>query len=362
MIGLSMLKKTQFTSKEFLTSQWQSLLDQTQCPSCLLALDIGGTKISYAGVKVDCDGIVQDDLFFFEKIPTQKGLDSLLDAIVTIVDDSLKKSKAKGLRLLPIITAGSPGRFIGSNNDIIANGSAANMERFSGEWDGVCLVNKIKSVLPDFCSVIIKNDAIAQFSAGLSHVLKDPHFRPQMLNQKVAYIGPGTGLGGGFGYVNQSGHPTYYTDGHIYDIRMTTLSGDTVKAEDLFSGRAFHELTGHSAKDVNTNPMLLEKFKSKIQLMGIYMAKIIEVIYDGSIQKVNPQDNWPVEDIDLVKGTHIYLIGGSLGTQGIMGQWIIDTAMSELRQTGIQESIILIPIHQAQHAAILGAAQFASQD
>jgi hypothetical protein len=283
----------------------------------------------------------------------------LQQTVVQLVQQAIQKANQQGYRVLPIITAGAPGRFIGPDNQIIATGSAANMEKTKGEFDQLNLAASLQKVLPDFCQVIIKNDAIAQFSAGLSSLMQDADFRSKFLGQKLAYIGPGTGLGGGFCEVDQQGAAQYYTDGHIYDLQICDAANTSQKAEDLFSGRAFTTITGKTPKEVNTNPQLLAQFEPQIKLMGLYMARIIQKIYQGDIKKAVPEDAWPAEDCQKVAGTTIYLIGGSLGTKGEMGKIIRQTAIAELSKMNIS-GIEIIPIPEAENAAIIGAAQFVS--
>lgn len=334
---------------------WRDILAKPHLNPCILALDIGGTKISYATFAVDQNGELQSLPIFAKEIPTQKGVSHLLKSISEIVSDALDASLKAGYKILPILTAGSPGRFVGMNQAFLAKGSAANMELVPGEWDGLNLSEKIRSVLPEFCEVIVKNDAIAQFSAGLGQLLPlDP---ARFLQQKMAYIGPGTGLGGGFCKIDAQGIPVYFTDGHIYDILIENEKGIRIKAEDLFSGRAFKTKTGYCAKDVNTDPCLLERFKPEIELLGLYMARLIEAIYQGHIEKVVSDDNWPKEDIEFVKGISIYLIGGSLGTKGEMGHLIRKTALDTLQTMGLG-FVKIIPIAESHYAGVLGAAHF----
>ncbi|MFA5880227.1 MAG: hypothetical protein WC860_08700 [Candidatus Margulisiibacteriota bacterium] len=346
---------------ETLEKRWKKNLQNPELKPGILSLDIGGTKISYALIPINAQGNMLNKFVFSNKKTTHKGKENLIKIVLNIINEALQKAEKQGYSLLPVITAGSPGRYIGQNHEIIAKGSAANLANFLGEFDNCNLGAMFQEHLPQWCTIIVKNDAIAQFSAGLTTMLENPTFKQLFSKQKVAYIGPGTGLGGGFAEVDEHGYITFFTDGHIYDCLIPNQNGQFAGAEDLFSGRAFEELTKRSAKEVNSDPELIRLFTHEIELMGTYLAELIEAIYIGSIKKKNPEDDWPKEDINGVKKIKYYLIGGSLGTIGRMGEIIRQTAQKELEKRHLFD-IKIFPIEEAQDAALFGAAHFVFAD
>lgn len=340
-----------------LEKYWEQNLKNPSLKPGMLSLDIGGTKIAYAIIPINTEGELLNEFLISAKKPTHKGKENLIKTVIAIVTEALHEAEKKGYVLLPIITAGSPGRFIGEKHNIVAKDSAANLANFPGEFDNLNLSEMFKEHLPQWCEVIVKNDAIAQFSAGLSEMLKDQNLKTQFLGQKLAYIGPGTGLGGGFCKIDLNGSAEFFTDGHIYDCLIQDQNGNFEGAEDIFSGRAFEALTKRSAKEVNSDPELIRLFYNEIELMGIYLAELIETIYLGTIKKKNPENDWPPEDIEGVKETKIYLLGGSLGTIGRMGEIIRQTAQKELEKKHLFD-IKILPIPEAHDAALFGAAHF----
>ncbi len=344
-----------------LDEQWKKDLKNSKLKPCILSLDVGGTKISYGVIPINSQGELLHEFIILDKKQTKRGLDNLINEIINIVKICLDEAEKHSFVLLPIITAGFPGRYIGEKGEIIAKGSAENLSAFKGEFDNINPSKLLKEHLPNWCDVIIKNDAIAQFSSGLHGMMQDEKIKKMFLNQKLAYIGPGTGLGGGFCEIDKDGYSHFYTDGHIYDVLIKDCNNKLARAEDILSGRAFMEVTNRSAKEVNSDPELIRLFHQEIVNMGIYLAELIECIYYGNIKKRDPENDWPKADITKVKGTKYYLIGGSLGTIGRMGEIIRQTAQDELEKKHLFD-IKLFPIEEAQDAALFGAAKFVYSD
>ena len=345
------------TSISDLAMSWSERLQDKTLEPLVLALAIGGTKVAYALFKVAPTGDIAETVVWSGKLDTQKGKPAFISAFQTVLFEALAFCETQPFRVLPVISAGSPGRFIGEDNRIVAKHSAANLSTFEGEFDNIDLAAEVKASLPEFCEVVIKNDAVAQMAAGVGFLLRDSVQRSLLLGQKIGYIGPGTGLGGGFGQIDDNGHLTVYTDGHIYDIGMTMEDGSIERIEDIFSGRAFEAFTGKTAKEVNENPALFEMHEPLIRKFGIWMADLMMKIYFGRIEKTSADAAWPEADCKLVAGTSCFLIGGSIGTTGKMGQLIRETAMARMSEAGFND-IRLFIIPDAPQAALIGAAQF----
>lgn len=337
-----------------------SYRDQASQPA-VFAVDVGGTKISYGLFPLTAEGAIQAGAIYQQQIDTTRGRGAIALALQNCFKDAILQASAKGFHVLPVISAGTPGRFIGPNQDIIAPKSAANLEAEPGEFDDLSLADFLSQSFPEYVSVKVKNDALSQMSAGLSNLLQQKDVRPLLLNQKVAYIGPGTGLGGGFCTVDAQGNAEYFSDGHIIDNPIKDRHGKIQGAEDVFSGRAFGELTGKTAKAVNSDPELFAAHLEDVKLMGQYLGQIIQGIHQGDLEKVNPDARWPQADIDKATGTQVFLIGGSMGTRGEMGRLIQKTAQEALSRAGIG-NIKIIPIPDAQDAALFGTAEFLTHD
>jgi len=228
-----------------------------------------------------------------------------------------------------------------------------NLEAFPREFADFNLKAYLKETLPNWCELTIINDAIGQLLGGILFLEKDHNM--DFRGQKIAYIGPGTGLGGCFCFVDQQGHPHIKTDGHISDIRMISENGNEERAEDLFSGTAFEKLTGLSGKTINENADLIAKYQKDILQMGYYLAKIIGAITLGQFAKMNETNNWNQTDLDFVKGMKIFLLGGSLGTKGHIGALVQKYALAELNKSH-HKDITILPIKASGNAALIGLA------
>jgi hypothetical protein len=149
-----------------------------------------------------------------------------------------------------LVFFGTPGRLVKGR---IAPTTAGNL---GSSFDGVCPQEELSRRLNQEVHAV--NDAIAQMGAGLNALLHVPDFGEKLKGKKVAYVGPGTGLGGGFGVVNHDYSLDYFTDGHIFDMQVPGYTGTSVKfsvpsvkghaeiqsrfAEDVLSGRAVRQI------------------------------------------------------------------------------------------------------------------------
>ncbi len=347
-----------------LTEQWSGLCANSEANSVILAFDLGGTKLGYGLFAVTGNAAnrsLSDAPLYANAIATPRGKTAIKDTFIAAVSDAIGQCQKIGYRLLPHAAMGSPGRFIGENADIIAPGSCVNLGLFPAEFDGLNISEFLLEALPKSVQLTVKNDAIAQMAAGLYMLQQDPPIAAKLLSQKVCYVGPGTGLGGGFCQIDTKGSAHYFSDGHIYDILIADEDGRPAGAEDLFSGTAFKTRTGKTAFEVNSVPGLLAQYEPEIVLMGEFLAALIQKITMGDIQKKHPDANWPEADKRLASGTRTYVIGGSMGTKGKMGALIQKTALETLEKMGISE-VQFFSIPDSQFAGLLGAANFLSRN
>jgi hypothetical protein len=336
---------------------WKNSIQNKKLKPAILAIDIGGSSTSYGLIPLE-DFISNKNcpLILIKNIPTIKGKNNIKNIIINIIEKSISKSIKLGYFIYPHIFIGSPGRFIGPNLNTIAKQSATNLESYPREFDNLNLYNLIKEFLPNWASITIKNDAIAQMKGSIYLLLKNKKYN-YLINSKVAYIGPGTGLGGGFCFIEKDSHINVRTDGHICDIMIRDINDVPTRIEDVLSGIAFKKATGKTPKEVNEDPVLLEKYLSEIVLMGNYLSQIIQKIYYGDIEKHNSKNNWSKLDLNLVKGTSHFLIGGSIGTKGTIGKTIIKQAKVDLKKNNLS-NVKLIPIPHSEKAAVIGTASF----
>ena len=308
----------------------------------VLALDIGGTKIFWALC-------APETLLFQDQCNTPKGIAPLKQALASVVNLAQQEALHINSTLQPHLYISTPGNLIGPRHSIISPGSAQNLEHVKGEFDHLDLEALALSVLPKGWIVTIKNDAIAQMIGGLRELIQQEKIKPG----KLGYIGPGTGLGGGFCNLDSAGNLDFYTDGHIYDIPLTLAQGTIARAEDVISGRAFFTQTGKDPKQVGADLALLNLYTPVIQTMGQYLGQLIETLYTGQIEKTPPSRPWTVNEKNLVQGTSVFLMGGSLGTQDPFASILL----TQTQQTLKEKKLDFITLHRIQSphkAALLG--------
>jgi predicted NBD/HSP70 family sugar kinase len=295
----------------------------------VLCVDIGGSKIAA--------GIFEDgELVSKFHVVTPKGKENLAKRIGEVVARVEQK-------LEPVLVAATPGRYVRGR---LAPGSAQNLGEYPGEFDGVRMSALLGKYLPGW-KVVAFNDALAQMAGGVAHF-------PQHWGQKMAYLGPGTGLGAAFGKVSRDGRVRFYTDGHIYDMDV-----GGVGAEDILSGRALKHVSGHEAREIGKSFTLFYQFFPELKRMGQCLAQIVEKIYSGDSRKMKKENDWSASDIEKVKGTRIVLLGGSLGAHGHIAACLHATARQELAKKGL--NILLLPIPHHEEAALKGAFMLAYQ-
>ncbi|MCK4881467.1 MAG: hypothetical protein KAS92_00415, partial [Candidatus Omnitrophica bacterium] len=278
----------------------------------------------------------------------------------------------------------------------MAPGSAANLGINKSDFDGINMDEEFTKRLG--VKTVVRNDALAQMGFGLQALLDSEDTRKILTGKKVAYIGPGTGLGGAFGQIDNDGNVEYYTDGHIYDLKIEdgmelviNIEGSetvtiplTGMAEDVFSGRAIQEMqevinireTDHGLQPIFKgelggkllNNILEQKndehleYKIAMQIAefeGEMLGQIVEKVYTGDIKKWNDSADWSDKDRELVKGTVNFVLAGSVATKGEVGRIIKETAETYLKEKYENIGFNLIPLNvESSEAGVLGAVSF----
>ena len=294
-----------------------------------LCVDIGGTKIS-SGLS---DG---KTVWQTATQPVAKGIVPLLHQLHQIYATYATDPTFP----LSAVCIGCPGNIIDHH---IAPGSAQNLGTFPGEFDHFNLRQALED-LP--IPVYIFNDATAQMAGGyalLHNTLAGV--------DRIGYIGPGTGLGGGFSKVDETGINTGLqpvTDGHIFDILLPQRRGGSKGvrpaslriAEDLLSGRAFFAQTGQFARDAGKTP---EKYQPLMVEWGQTLALLIRTLHQGPLRKPATAPPWSADEIAFVQTVDHYLIGGGMGTAHPFGDWMIQSARNTLATWQLPITLHRIP-------------------
>ena len=166
-----------------------------------LQIDVGGTKTS--AVLVPPGKFVRRPVWSRVE-PTRKGVDPLSRQIERLYDRAQAVALRLGARLAVPVAVGTPGRHMVKRGTwVITPDTARNLSRFRGEFDNVSLEAMLSERLG--IRVQVRNDAVSQMAYGISSLLANPRTAWKVKGKQVGYIGPGTGLGGGFARVAPKG-------------------------------------------------------------------------------------------------------------------------------------------------------------
>ena len=308
-------------------------------------IDIGGTKIAYALVGSSQSRLPQ--CLIKKQIPFKKGIASLKLALEQIIKDITRWNQKYGGSENPEIMIGSAGNFK-PNSAIILPGTAVNLGNTPTEFDNLDLKQLVLDAASSQLNCQIVNDALLQLAGGLLYAY-DAGF--SLVHKTIAYIGPGTGLGGAFARLTPSGLEPI-TDGHIFDMQLHDPVGQPVMAEDVFSGRGFQQNYTISLKEINASEQLLTQFESQIQQLGDYLAQIMINIYQGHFKKYSDYP-WKPSDYESIKHLDTFILGGSIATKGVIAKTIKDRATSLFQdRLGVIPKAFSIP--DTAKAALIG--------
>lgn len=307
-------------------------------PKTFGVIDIGGTKISYAIFESKA---ANTPAISIQKIATQIGKSALLKQISTLINHYALTHHCADWVI------GCPGNI---KNGIIQPGSANNLSQHIGEFDNLNIRNAINELIDPNIHIQIINDAQLQFQ-GIINQLPYPKLN-DLKGSTLCYIGPGTGLGGGLATLNNIETRTlsFFTDGHIYDIRL----GDNGKtAEDLISGRALYKKTGLSGAQLTNNIDLLRKHTRFLIEMGHHLGQLIIQLHEGETSKKYPALNWSQVDRDKIKGCRYIFLGGSLVGYNPIGDLVINGMSDTLKK--YPNDIHIYRSDSTTHPALYGA-------
>lgn len=387
----------------FVGARWRltgGLMTENKTRSAVIGVDVGGTKIHAVGM--DPLAGASHDVLFSRQEPTQRGVPgAFFDRLAGVIRAVVNEGVGRGVTLDSHIGIGMPGRYVADSRGgrVIAPGTAPNLGVSSHDFDGVDPSHELKRRLPDF-SFSVHNDAVAQMRYALELLLRDKKTSPLVRGKRVCYLGPGTGLGGGFAEVSPPGRVESRTDGHVFDIVVEPLGINLTvdadgrqfdlhrpgTAEELVSGKAIAAMMSEvddalvrSGATPFFSPFgdpggrLLDRFLSgalggeaqrgaALQIArfeGRMLGRIMEMIYRGDVPKTDPTAFWPEDDKRFVRGITTFILGGSV-PRGSVGGVFRTEALAQLAQRvpGTVFSL-LFPPAESGHAGALGAALLA---
>lgn len=365
--------------------------------SPILAVDIGGTGIAVAVVGA------KGDIIAHEKQATPRvNPETFFRQVAELILRVRQQAETKGHTVSNRVGVGAPGRYIPGEGGrmVVAPGSAPQMGEKPGQFDGICPQALLEQHLPGM-TVAVNNDAVAQFASQLNRLLQAP-VGQSLHTAKVAYVGPGTSLGGGFAEVGRDGQMNFRTDGHIFDLvveRGMILEGKAGDrgfrlptsgiAMDVFSGNGIAGLMQgvdtaleneggspvFSHLGVPNGRLLNQLLANEIgdravhgaaeevaRFVGESLGRIMEKIFLGEIEKATPNAEWSEEDKGFVRGTTRFLLGGSV-PQGKLGEIIQEQALKYLKakQSDVKFTI-LRSAAASKEAGLEGAAILARME
>ncbi len=251
-----------------------------------LDIDLGGSKLATR---------FNNQMLIYTTPPNQLDCLSLIDSLITT-------HQAQGCAIA------SPGNI--NNEGVIAPNSARNLSTNPSAWDSFNWIHWLSERVTQY---VVINDAMAQLLGCLP-----PTPFP---NETIGYIGPGTGLGGGFVQLeNATLRPI--SDGHIFDIMLEKdpydrwASTPWVMAEDVLSGRGYNDRVGTPLSDTHHPDRL-----RYATLMGRYLRQLISRLRAGSPTKqIGPQ--WQDTDIQKIQRVSKWVVGGGIINHADVGECI----------------------------------------
>ena len=273
-----------------------------------ICFDIGGTKTA-TGLISSCGS----DIRLLNQVPTQPGLRIFPTFFSHEVKTIEQFSIENNIRLSNTIMVSLPGNFEPGNNIFFKEGSGLQLLKRGEGYPSKSISKWLFSKLDRDYSLFAINDAMAQ---ALGALLSNQDMIKQQ--STILYIGPGTGLGGAIIQVGKSvKHTSFITDGHIYDF-LININGNHVMAEDILSGRGVFDHLNIDAKALNDQLRGQPLYHDYVTLMGDVCVDIVMAIKEGRV--IKKYNTWLAHECDEIKTMNTVILGGSLGTQGIIGQ------------------------------------------
>jgi len=400
--------------KEQINRYWQENTPEN-AKDAVLALDIGGTKISAALYSRDGCTIASEPLEDLGSAATPRGLEDLAKGYKRLFKDAVNKARDRGYGVVAV-GIGSPGRFVdkaladqryGASQAsemqkfalgqpyepgmVIAPGTAKNLEQVDGEMDQVNLQAVLSRFTPDGVALRVLNDAAAQLGGLVAGMAADADLSGLVRGKKLVYFGPGTGLGGAV--MNEKGD--LVTDGHYQYIKLAKRDDDTagifdivlkanakkyeplesppqhVYPEDMLSGTGIGMIISKvsngaiaNTKDFearyqqNPKDPELTNVTEALRVVGRYMADVLIALKRGEFEHMDPKAQWPQQDKAAVKDFGAVILGGGLTEAKFYKDIVLQSARYEMDGRGYgADSVDIIQPDGVKNAALLGALQ-----
>lgn len=291
-----------------------------------LVLDVGGTTTTLGILAADKTTIIHQ-----LSEPTQPGVLYFPEFIGDLVKRGAKIAAEKGIGVDSRVVVAMPGNFPSGSSIILKPGSARQLLIDGEEFPAADITNWFTSAFPKEFSVVAINDALAQAIGTMQQ-----HWRDDFSNQVMLYIGPGTGLGGAI--LSLGDDPSDYeiiTDGHIFDI-IVTSHAQHIPAEDILSGRGIFERTGITAKDLNERDEYWNRHQAVVDDCADCITQLIHHIQHQTVTKVAAHQAWSAADMAQASSFGVVVLGGSIGTQGRLGQRLLASVQQSFNGPVIQ--------------------------
>ena len=125
------------------------------------------------------------------------------------------------------------------------------------------------------------------------------------------------------------------TDGHIFDIIVTSHT-QRIPAEDILSGRGIFERTGITAKDLNERDEYWNRHQAVVDDCADCITQLIHHIQHQTVTKAMVHQEWSAADMAQASSFGVVVLGGSIGTQGRMGQRLLASVQQSFNGPVIQ--------------------------
>lgn len=242
------------TAKQIVQDRAKQIYSRKKIP-LLPLLDVGGTKVNLILAYVDQEGLLTLDILQSHRFATPTGEPDVfyqnLASLLAVPLSAIQASKQ--FELIPILAVGQPGRF-NDPKGAIGSGTAKDLgPNFQGCIPSECLEKLLRNHVEDI-DVYCANDGRSQFMGmGMVGRKEDPLKWGQLKDKPIAYLGLGTGLGAGFGHIDDEGRVKPFSMHNAFDIEASYefeeipsssyLPNPVLKAPypyvDLLSGRFF---------------------------------------------------------------------------------------------------------------------------
>lgn len=196
---------------------------QVKPGSAALLLDIGGTKTHVEIVELNGAASLKrlGAVLWEREFPTPKGPpeSALYDGVARQVLDLMQHARVVALSSTVCVSFAAA--FERADGGVTWQGMGRVAAGFGFNLGpgipGSCPVIELGKRLPGF-SFHVFTDGVAQFRYAVETALLDPCLRSSIMGRKVMLLAPGTGIGAGFGKVDEQGKVEVYPMTHVSDL------------------------------------------------------------------------------------------------------------------------------------------------